>query len=422
MAARSERTLVALLCACVDAGETADRERIEPVDTGEPAEANCEPEPLGNPLPTADVVIPNLVAWEQEPGWPAGCFVPFADGLELLSAADGRIDLLHGAICAENEVFLLIVDVSTADFVGGVALALPEGNSLGGEDARRDAAGWLHAAGVFATNSHEDIVWLYDESKGESLDSLLLDASYDWTATAWMGERLYVLGEVPRSEERGAYRFLADNAQPQTLADAEAFFPDWSSAGDVGDVDGDGLDDLVAYLGSEARAALFVSSDDAAAGPSELPEPFFELAEPALMLLRTASPAGDQDGDGVDDFAVVDGNMDSHFNEPSVVRLFTGAGESISEIVGLEDLTGYLAYLEVGDPTPLLFFQGATPRQYALAGPLCGVVDASGAVTEVDFPAGRSPQAWVGGKNFVGQFSVGVEDLDDYEASLYMWQ
>ena len=421
--AHSSVYLSAVLCGCASSGDDTNY----PPDSGDDtAAAVCAPEPPEDVLPTADLVIADLLGWEGASGWPDGCFVSFASWDEVVSGPDGSHSLVASVYCASGYDNLLVLDVSNSEFTAGSSVQLPQGDGSA-SDADVDADGWLHVSGVSSWGDASASIWIYDERTPDGLGSVAIDTEPSWSDTAWMGDRLFLLGSSWDEDWSGAYRFTPDPQGSQTMNDAEAWFPNWYSAYDLGDVDGDGLDDLVAYVSDESVSAVFVSSDNADAGPEGLPAPFAQPSEPDGQFFGSSRPAGDQDGDGLDDFALVEGVPGMPYDDPTVLHLFGGGRpERIAEVLGLTGLSGDLAYIERDAGPPILFlaqYQNGVGRgNILLQGPLCGTVDASAATTAVDVEEGRYITGWVGGANYVGQFTAAKDDDYDLNASLYIWE
>ncbi len=423
MTARRALPWLAFLAACATPAGDTGSPSVDSDNREDSAPVVCTPEPPEQVLPSADRVIDDLQAWEGAEAWPDGCVLGFGSWDEVVRRPDGTDSLVADVYCSRGFGNILVVDVAAAEFTAAYSVPTPAAGNVGW-DANVDGDGWLHVSGLSGVGFAADNAWTYDERTPDTFGSIALGPDLSWFGTAWMGERLFVLGMAPTTDARGAFRFLPDTLEPQTLNNAEAYFPDWYSAADVGDVDGDGLDDLVAYVRSDSGGAVLVSSADAMAGPDGLPAAF---AKPALVdwkFFDGSRPVGDQDGDGLGDLALVEGLAVGHQPEsPTVLHLFGGAGpERIAEVIGLTGLDGKLAYIDgdIGPPTLLLEDRGSGQR--LLRGPLCGTVEASAATTTLSVPEGRVSMGWVGGPNYVGQFTAAAEDMYDLRAALYIWE
>ena len=297
MTARRALPWLAFLAACATPAGDTGSPSVDSDNREDSAPVVCTPEPPEQVLPSADRVIDDLQAWEGAEAWPDGCVLGFGSWDEVVRRPDGTDSLVADVYCSRGFGNILVVDVAAAEFTAAYSVPTPAAGNVGW-DANVDGDCWLHVSGLSGVGFAADNAWTYDERTPDTFGSIALGPDLSWFGTAWMGERLFVLGMAPTTDARGAFRFLPDTREPQTLNNAEAYFPDWYSAADVGDADGDGLDDLVAYVRSDSGGAVLVSSADAMAGPDGLPAAF---AKPALVdwkFFDGSRPVGDQDGDG----------------------------------------------------------------------------------------------------------------------------
>ena len=212
---------------------------------------------------------------------------------------DGLADILVGARTWERG----------PDTGGAAAIFLGASLQPGVELDLSDAWALLHgeAVGVLAGTS---VAWAGDVD-GDGLDDVLVEAD-------WPGRTYLVLGGSLTPGER-------------SLADAHAVIEDppfcLRAPVGVGDVDGDGLDD-VALDGCDWGVHLFLGSDLASGGDF--------AREDAWAVMETAAPvgsvaaAGDVDGDGLADVLVGDPQHDDAALGPNCGRAWLWHGATLA--------------------------------------------------------------------------------------------
>ncbi len=80
-----------------------------------------------------------------------------------------------------------------------------------------------------------------------------------------------------------------------------------------------------------------------------------------------------------------------------------------------------MGYAEIGDGPPTLLIDLYGNDLSTVQGPLCGTMNAADVATVVDPGADRDVLQWVGGPNYVGQWTQSLSDPEDLTAALYMW-
>ena len=306
-----------------------------------------------------------------------------------------------------------VLDGGSVD--GGRALAAR--GDLNGDGYDDLAVGFEGFDGFYTDDSPRDsgLVTVYLGPVSGSLDEY--DADYRFYGDS-RGDKLgYALAFVPNPDHRGRVSLLVsdrgngssyqwNDLHGTSSADADLVFRassgSWvgENVAGGGDIDGDGVDDLL--FGSGGTAMVYVvpgpfsaSVDPDTSGYALAPEPDTNQQGDAL------ASAGDLDGDGYDDFLVAYGYDDEHGDRSGAAWLVRGpvtASGSISDadarfvaegagdalgtsVAGLGDVNGDGAQdIAIGAPVSNAYGGGTRPgRVYVFSMPLSGSILAADA-------------------------------------------
>lgn len=176
-----------------------------------------------------------------------------------------------------------------------------------------------------------DLVLTADNGDGSQVDVLVYLGGPTLTAGAASAspfavsrqQQVYRVSSLARSDSRSPALLIG--GAPQRLwtdlgeAPAELLLDTTASVISIGDLDGDGLDDMLAH--DYRTASVFYGSSEFSSAQAS-PDAILHFPAEPLEILRSA-PIGDFNCDGFDDLAVARSEIDSHTN--SEVYIIYGA-------------------------------------------------------------------------------------------------